>query len=184
MADLAERTEVAALALRFLILTAARTSEVLGATVAEIKGVVWTVPASRMKAGREHRVPLTEAALDVLDEAARWRQEASGFLFQTAGTRRPVDAQAPRALLRRMGYDGITVHGFRSAFRTWAAERTGTAADVIEMSLAHTVGNAVERAYQKSDLLDKRRQLAELWSAFLLSPSVSGDVVPLRSSRS
>jgi integrase len=179
-ADLAGRTEAAALALRFLILTSARTSEVLGAEVAEIRGDVWIIPAARMKGRREHRVPLTEAALDVLAEAEKWRQDPLGFVFQTPGSWKPVNKLAMGQLLNRLGY-ATTIHGMRSSFRDWASERTAVASDVIEMALAHVLGNAVTQAYQRGDLFEKRRHLMQQWASFLSRPPVAGDVVPLRS---
>jgi integrase len=173
------REAVSALALEFAILTAARTGEVIGARWDEVdfdKGV-WTVPAIRMKAGKEHRVPLSSRALEILKEASGLQ---SAWLFPaTKGGKR--SSMAMTMLLRRMSA-GVTVHGFRSSFRDWAAECTGYAHEVAEMALAHSVENKVERAYRRGDLFDKRRRLAQDWQAFLECPNVAvGTVTPIRS---
>ncbi|MGA7385576.1 MAG: integrase arm-type DNA-binding domain-containing protein [Methylocella sp.] len=148
----------AARALRFLILTAARTGEVIGATWAEIDmpTSTWTIPANRMKAGRVHRVPLCAEAVAVLGP------QSTGHLFKGKS---PLSNMAMPMLLRRMNIDA-TVHGFRSTFRDWAATETAAPREVAEACLAHTLG-AVERAYQRSDLFDKRRELMTLWSTML-----------------
>jgi integrase len=183
MATLAMETDPGALALRFLILTAARTDEVRCARISELRADLWTVPASRMKAKAAHEVPLSDAALAVLEEAGRLRQDnrPDAFIFQTAGSSRPLSRTVMWRLLKRLGHQDATVHGFRSAFRVWSAERTNVSPEVVEHALAHTVGNAVERAYQRSSLLERRRQLMEKWSEFLSSPNVEdGKVIKLR----
>ncbi len=132
---------IAALALRFAILTAARTGEVIGARWAEIDwgNALWTVPAERMKAGREHRVPLSDAALAVLRDMARLRQPIPGaFVFPGARADKPLSNMALAMLLRRMARDDLTVHGFRSTFRQWCAEATNTPRELAEAALAHT----------------------------------------------
>lgn len=162
MAKLRQRAGMAALALEFTILTGARTNEVLGATWAEIdlERAVWTIPAGRMKAGKEHRVPLSTGALDVLRRA-----KALGGDWVFTGQRGgQMSGMSMAMLLHRMGFD-VTVHGFRSAFRDWAAEATAYPHDVCEAALAHTVGSKVVAAYLRGDLFEKRRRLMADWAA-------------------
>jgi integrase len=178
MAKLRERDGTAALALEFTILTAARTSEILGATWAEfdLERAVWTIPAARMKAGREHRVPLSTAALDVLRRA---KGLGGDWVFkgQRGGQ---LSGMSMAMLLRRMGLE-VTVHGFRSAFRDWAAETTAYPHDVCEAALAHTVGSKVVAAYLRGDLFEKRRRLMADWAAHCERGESSIDgAVPLR----
>jgi integrase len=180
VAMLRKRPDGAARALEFIILTAARTGEALGATFDEIDfaAKVWTVPAERMKAGREHRVPLSASALGIL--WALHDVRTSNLVFPGGRADRPLSNMALPMLLRRLGRGDVTVHGFRSTFRDWAAERTNFPPEVAEMALAHAVGNAVEAAYRRGDLFDKRRKLMEAWAEFCASASTSSDVVPLR----
>src|SRR6516225_1354713 len=165
--------------LEFVVLPAARADEARRATPAEIdpRQKIWTVPASRMKAGREHRVPLSARAMEIAGQAG------ADYLFP--GVRaNTVDAMSMRRLLEKMGYgERASVHGFRSTFRDWAAERTATPREVCEQALAHTIGNAVEAAYRRGDLFDKRRRLMDAWADFCASPATkgAGKVVPLRS---
>ena len=161
---------VAALALRFLILTAARTSEAIGARWSEINidDRIWTIPAERMKARREHRVPLTNEALAVLERVSGLDDE---IVFPGQKRGRPFSNMAMTQLLRRRGRTNITVHGFRSSFRDWAEERGNMPREIAELCLAHDVGNKVERAYRRSDLLDKRRVLMERWAQFCTASS-------------
>ncbi len=156
---------VAPRALEFLILTAGRTGEVLGAKWEEIDlaNRIWTVPATRMKAGRAHRVPLTDRALAILADLQEIRTGEHVFPGLKRG--RPLSNMAMEAVLRRMDVEA-TVHGFRSAFRDWAGERTHFPREIAEAALAHLVGDAVERAYRRGDALDKRRQLMSLWQGF------------------
>jgi integrase len=177
---LGEQGGMAARALEFLILTAARTGEVIGARWDEfnLPENVWTVPAERMKSGREHRVALSDAAAAILKGLAEIRQGA--FVFTGAKPARPLSASAMFALLRRMGRGDLTVHGFRSTFSDWCAERTAFPAEVREMALAHAVGDKVEAAYRRGDLFEKRRQLAEAWARFCAMPPASSEAVPLR----
>jgi integrase len=156
----------AARALEFLILTAARTGEVAGATWSEIytETAAWNIPAARMKGGREHRVPLCESAITILS-GLKAAAGSDGFIFSARKKAKPLPQRAMRTLLERMR-EGATVHGFRSTFRDWAAEQTSFASDVIEMALAHTVANKVEAAYRRSDLFEKRRALMREWGAF------------------
>jgi integrase len=174
MVELRQRPEMAARALEFLILTAARPSEVLGARWSEISGDIWTVPAARMKGGKEHRVPLSKAAFDLLASVPRDGE----YVF--AGRRRGRALAAGLVvLLRRMNRDA-TAHGFRSTFRDWAAETTAYPNHVVEMALAHAVGNGVEAAYRRGDLFEKRRRLMDDWARFCGEPAIKADVTPLR----
>ncbi len=189
LAELRRQPGMAARALEFLILTAARTGEVIGARWEEfdLTAKVWTIPADRMKAGKEHRVPLSDAALAIVAELAKERrgdpgsEAGKGFVFAGGVAGRPLSNMAMLVLLRRMKRDDLTVHGFRSTFRDWAAERTGFPAEVAEMALAHTVADAVERAYRRGDLFEKRRQLMDAWAMFCTtSPAAGGQVLPIR----
>lgn len=168
MAVLQTREAVAALALEFLILTAARSGEVLGAKWSEIDvdDKVWTVPAERMKAAREHRVPLSDRALAVLSKVKPLRD--GDHVFPGPGKGRPLSTMAMAMLLRRMSQE-ITVHGFRSSFRDWAGEVTEFPREVAEAALAHAVGDMVERAYRRGDALEKRRRLMDEWARFCAS---------------
>jgi integrase len=173
---------VAVRALEFLILTAARTGEVIGAEWSEINITerLWTVPAERMKGGKEHRVPLPDAALAILENMAAIRQ--SDFVFPGGKANRPLSNMAFLMLLRRMRRGDLTAHGFRSTFRDWAAERTGFPAEVAEMALAHAVSDKVEAAYRRGDLFQKRRQLSDAWAKFCAAVPAAGEVVPIRQS--
>ena len=186
MAALATRNGSAAKALEFTILTAARSGEVLGARWEEfnLDGKVWTVPAGRIKGGKEHRVPLSERALDILRAMPIERGNSYVFLGPQKGG--GLSHMAMNRVLRRMGRGDITtVHGFRSTFRDWAAERTNYPDAVVEMALAHAVGSKVEAAYRRGDLFDKRRHLMDAWAEFASTPrvTVAGEVVPLRGQR-
>jgi integrase len=175
---LREREAVAALALEFTILTVARSGETIGATWEEVDldKALWIVPASRMKAGREHRVPLSPRAVQILKST---QQLKGTHLFP--GTKSPrLSVMAMTMLLRRMKVDA-TVHGFRSSFRDWAAEQTGFPHEVAEMALAHTIENKAEAAYRRGDLFAKRRKLMEAWAAFCERPAISSaTVTPIR----
>lgn len=179
MAELAKRDGVAALALHFLILTAARSGEVRGARWSEIdlKNATWTVPADRMKAKKAHRVPLAAEALVVLEEA-RGLDDDLVFPGQREG--RPLSDMTLSAVLKRMKLGHLTVHGFRSTFRDWAAEKTTFPREIAELCLAHEVGDQVERAYRRSDLFAKRRKLMEAWARYCHSVEKKGAVVELR----
>ena len=156
---------ISAMALEFCILTAARSGEVLNANWSEfdLKDGAWTVPAKRMKAAREHRVPLGRRPLELLQKL----QEAavSDFVFPGAKANRPLSSMSMEMLMRREKQP-YTVHGFRSAFRDWAAEEMSFAREVAEQALAHVVENAVEAAYRRSDLFDKRRKLMVAWEGY------------------
>jgi integrase len=166
-------------ALEFTILTAARTGEVIGAKWEEFNFAerVWTVPAPRMKSGREHRVPLSDAALAILQQMSAIR--SGEYIFPGLRAGKPLSNMAMMMILRRIGRGDLTVHGFRATFRTWAAERTAFPREIAEMALGHVVGDAVERAYQRGDLFAKRRQLAETWARFCAAPTIEGAVVQL-----
>lgn len=175
MERLAGLTGISTLALRFTILTAARSGEVLGATWSEIdlEAGVWTVPAERMKMRREHRVPLSLAALAILPEVAPLRpadDDGSAFVFPGQKRGRPLSVMSLTIVMRRLNADA-TVHGFRSAFRDWAAEETNHPREVAEQALARVVGDATERAYRRGDALEKRRVLMAEWGAFCTSAS-------------
>jgi integrase len=167
MTALQERDGVAARALEFVVLTAARTGESLGATWNEIdfSTRTWTIPANRMKSHREHRVPLSGDAIRLLETMQATR--SSEFVFPGQRQGKPLSNMALLMMLRRMGRGDVTTHGFRSSFRTWAAERTDFPHEVVEAALAHVIGNKVEAAYQRGDLFDKRRRLMDEWACYL-----------------
>lgn len=174
MAHLRQRSGVAALALEFLILTAARSGEVRGATWSEIHNgsKVWTVPAMRMKGGRDHRVPLSDRAMAILDEVrplTDGRDDA--FIFPGMRNDAQLSDMSLSAVLRRMGYqrEQVSVHGFRSSFRDWAGELTDYPRELAEAALAHVVGDATERAYRRDDALERRRLMMEAWGMFVNS---------------
>lgn len=159
--------------------SAARTGEVIGAKWDEIDldAKVWTVPAERMKAKKQHRVPLSDPALDLL--CGLPREKDNPFVF--IGSRRGLSNMAMAVVLKRMDRFDITVHGFRSTFRDWAADRTGYPNHVVEMALAHVIGDAVERAYRRGDLFEKRRRLMSDWATFCEAPVSKGAaVIPLQ----
>lgn len=166
-AKLRANSSVSATALRFLVLTAARTGEVIGSKWSEIHDDLWVIPPERMKSRRLHRVPLSSSALDLLDEL-QTSQETDELVFSSGG--RGLSNMAMLQLLRRIEA-GKTVHGFRSSFRIWAAEKSGFSSDAAELALAHVSGSIIERTYMRSDLLDLRRELMEAWAGH-----VSGEV--------
>ena len=165
-AESRSRDAMAAKALMFTCLTGSRISEVLNAQWAEfdLKARLWTVPEERMKTGTEHRVPLTDEMLQIVEPLQAMKSE---FVFEGQKRHRSLSNMSMLMLLRRMGVDGVTVHGFRSTFRDWASEVANAPREVAEMSLAHKVGSDIERAYARSDLLDKRRVLMKRWSKFI-----------------
>jgi integrase len=180
VARLRESKSVGALALEFVILTACRSGEVLrsvrdgevmGARWVEIDRTakVWTVPALRMKAGREHRVPLCDRALVILDEVEYARR--GDFIFPGQRGDQPLSEMALELILRRMRAKPYTVHGFRSSFRDWAGECTSFPREIAEAALAHTVGDKVERAYRRGDALERRRELMQAWANFCDQPT-------------
>ena len=166
MARLRQRDAVAALALEFAILTAARTGEALGARWDEIdfKQNIWMVPATRMKGGRAHRVALSRQALAVLNKLDTAR--AGEYIFPGQRPGRPLSGMAMEMILRRMKIDGATVHGFRSSFRDWCGEVSTFPREVAEAALAHVAGDQTERAYRRGDALEKRRDIMEAWATY------------------
>lgn len=172
--QLSGRHSVSADALRFLIFTAARSGEVRGATWEEIDGETWIVPAERMKASREHRVPLSSAALGVLE--AIDPDVRQGLIFP--GLKGPLSDMALAMVMRKMGITEATPHGFRSSFRDWGGDCTHYSRELLEEALAHQVGSAVERAYRRGSAVEKRRPLMEAWAAFCRG--TEGKVVQLR----
>lgn len=169
------RHTTAALCLEFTILTAARTGESTAARWEEFDGDVWTIPAARMKAKRDHRVPLGQRAAAVLNEM---RQHGSEWVFPGQHRRRHLSNMAMLMLLRDEGH-AVTVHGFRSTFRDWAGDCTSYPREIIETALAHRSGDATEDAYRRGDALERRRELMEAWAAFC-EPAPVGNVVRLR----
>jgi integrase len=172
VAKLRTRQGSAASALLFAILTAARTNEVVGARWSEIDlaSKTWTVPPERMKAGKEHKVPLSDQAVRLIHDLYR-DGDGDGYLFVGSRPGQSINAKALHRLLGRMGVNA-TVHGFRASFRTWAAEQTSYAREIAEASLAHVVPDKVERAYKRTTLFDKRRQLMAAWAKFISTAPV------------
>ena len=162
-------------ALTLLILTACRTSEVIFSAPHEINGNVWTIPSERMKAGKEHRIPLSTQVLELLNEL-----DLSGdWLFPGHKQGKPISTGTMDRLLERMGRKDITVHGFRSTFRDFIAEKTNFPDRLAEMCLAHQLSDSVEAAYQRADLLEKRRTIMQVWADYCL-PTEEGNVIPIR----
>jgi integrase len=176
--DLEAASVVTKLAFEFLILTAARTSEVIGARWEEfdLEAKLWVVPAARIKAGREHQVPLSTRCVELLARAQELR-DGGPFVFPGRSLHKPLSNMVFLKTLERMSRD-ITAHGFRSAFRDWAAERTHFSRAVCEASLAHVVSDKVEAAYLRTSFLEQRRELMATWAAF--ATSKPADVVTLR----
>jgi integrase len=184
MQALGKQEGVGALALAFAILTAARSGEVIGARWSEMdmQAAVWTVPAIRMKGGREHRVPLSKPALAILRMVAELSAEkvSDAYVFPGARAGKPLSVMAMAMVLRRMKRADITVHGFRSAFRDWCSESAGCPREVAEAALAHTLGDKVEAAYRRGDLFERRRGLMQDWAAWCSRPVGPAEVVSLR----
>ena len=180
MVDLRLREAISARGLEFIILTAARTGEVLGAKWSEINldKKVWTIPDVRMKMEAEHRIPLSPDALAVLK--AMKEIASSDYVFPGRDYNRPLSNMAFLQLIKRMGHGDITVHGFRSTFRDWAAERTAYPREVAEMALAHAIENKVEAAYRRGDLFEKRSRMMGDWASFCRTMKPEGQVVPMR----
>jgi integrase len=178
VAKLREREAVSALALELCILTAARSGEILGMRWSEIDldNKVWTVPANRMKAAREHRVPLSQRAIAILRKLEKL--VASEFVFPGQARDKPLSNGAMEMVLRRMKIDDATVHGFRSSFRDWAGNISNFPREITETALAHVIGDKAEQAYRRSDALEKRRKLMEAWAAYC-EPKNAGNVVPI-----
>lgn len=187
MGELAAQDSISSMALRFLILTATRTNEVLQSQWDEIDldEAVWIIPANRMKAKREHRVPLSGAAIRILKSVPRI--EGNPYVFPGARRGKPLSSMALLALMRGMGYGvngalgNYVPHGFRSSFRDWAGEVSSFPGDVAEMALAHVVKNKVEAAYRRGDLFAKRRKMMDQWAKFIGATKAGGKVVPINS---
>ena len=179
LSALRTRQGIAPKALEFVILTAARVSEAVNATWDEVdtRARTWTVPASRMKAAKSHRVPLSDAALRVITEMRAQKQ--TDFIFPGWRIKRAITGAACLKLLRDMGRRDLTVHGFRSTFRDWCAEQTAYPRDVCEMALAHTINNRTEAAYRRGDLFEKRARLMCDWATYLAAPKIAS-VTPIR----
>ena len=179
LAKLQKCEVVAAFALEFAILTAARSGEVYGAVWSEIDqdGKVWTLPPERTKPGRQHRVPLSARALSIIHEL--WENRTSDFVFPSPRGARKLSHVAMAKVLDRLKVEGVTVHGFRSAFRDWCGEATNFSREVAEAALGHVVGDKAEQAYRRGDALDKRRALMEAWSHYCSQPAAA-KVVPLQ----
>jgi integrase len=185
MAQLREREGIGALALEFTVLTCARTAETLGATWDEIDldAKVWIVPGNRIKAGKEHRVPLSETALDVLHRVREITEKIGGavaksdFVFPNDRTGGRLSPNALLAVLKRMKRSDVTVHGFRSAFRDWVGEGTNFPNDAAELALAHKVADKVEAAYRRGSMFNKRRKMMEAWANYCAKPVADGNVL-------
>jgi integrase len=173
MVELRKRNSFGARSLEFLILTAVRSGEVRGATWDEfdLAGSTWTIPAARMKAARPHRVPLSEPALGILQAMAKLK-DGSGLVFLGQKHGAQLSDMTLTAVLRRMGRNDLTAHGFRSTFRDWAAENTHHPNHVVELALAHAIGDKVEAAYRRGDLFEKRQALMADWALYLLGTSL------------
>lgn len=180
MRDLRQRDGIAARALEVLILTAARSGEVRGMRWDEVNldDGIWIVPGERMKAGKEHRVPLSGRVIEILRGTP---MVDGGLVFPGMRAGSPLSDMTLTAVLKRMGRDDLTAHGFRSTFRDWAAERTNYPREVAEMALAHTIKNRAEAAYRRGDLFEKRARLMEDWAKFCDTVQTAGEVVPIRS---
>jgi integrase len=174
IARLRDSSSMAALALEFAILTAARTGEALGARWdgIDLGARLWTIPAERLKSRREHRVPLIDRAVDILRTISLTREDDQDSVFLFRGLRRgkPLSNMALEMVLRRMEIENATVHGFRSSFRDWCGNETNFPREVAESALAHVTGNATEQAYRRSDALDKRHALMDAWAEYCATP--------------
>jgi integrase len=178
MAELRGQQGTAACALEFAILTAARSGEVFGARWSEIEGHVWTIPAERMKSGREHQVPLSKRAIEIVEQMRA--QRSGDLVFPGRDGSKPLGQTGLRHVLKQLGRRDVTAHGFRSAFRDWAGDHTAFPREVAEAALAHVVGDKAEQAYRRGSALEKRRRLMQAWADFCARPVVEGEVVPLR----
>jgi integrase len=182
MVELCQREGVAARAVEFGILTAARSGEIRGARWDEIDldAAILTVPAERMKAGREHRVPLSTSALALL----KAQPDVDDYVFPGQRQGAMLSDMSLTAVLRRIGRDDITAHGFQSTFRDWCAESVGNSfpREVCEQSLAHSLPNKVEAAYRRGDLIEKRKVLMQVWSDYCAKPQNSAGILPVRQS--
>lgn len=185
MAKLRDATSVSARALEWTILAAARTAETTNARVSEVDRAakVWTVPANRMKAGREHRVPMSDRMVEIFDAMItieRGGKSKDPYIFPGGGPLRPLSGMAMTMALRQLASD-VTVHGFRSAFRDWAGDATSYPREIAEAALAHAVGDETEQAYRRSDALARRRKMMEAWAKYSATPPVKkgSNVLPM-----
>lgn len=178
MTTLRTQSGVAALALEFAILTAVRSGEARGARWEEInlKDRAWIIPPERMKAGREHRIPLSPRAIEILESRG---VESEGLIFSTRAGGPALSDMSLTAVIRRMKKD-VTTHGFRSTFRDWTGERTAYPSEVAEMALAHVIKNKSEAAYRRGDFFEKRRKLMESWASYCAQPAAKGNVVGIK----
>jgi integrase len=178
LSRLREMSGVACRCLEFTILTAARTNEATQAKPEEfnLDSATWTIPGARMKSKKEHRVPLSPRALEIVREMFDLKKS---YLFPGRKQAKPISNNTMLKLLERMNVEATT-HGFRSSFRDWAAERTSFPHEVCEMALAHTISNAAEAAYRRGDLFEKRRKLMDAWAEFVNTPHLEGTVIPMR----
>jgi integrase len=183
IAQLRKREATSALALELCILTAARSGEILGMRWPEIDldKKVWTVPADRMKAGREHRVPLSARAVAILRQLETLK--TGDFVFAGRARNKPLSNMAMEMVLRRMKIEDATVHGFRSSFRDWAGNVSNFPREITETALAHVIGDKAEQAYRRSDALEKRRKLMDAWAAYC-EPKTSATIVQMRKQKS
>ena len=182
MAELRGKVGVSARALEFTILSATRTGETIGAKWSEIdlESRLWTIPAERMKAGKEHRVPLSDRAIEVLSSLRR----ESDFAFVGARKDKPLSNMAMLELMRGMRGKGATVHGFRSTFRDWTAEQTAYPNELCEIALAHAVSDKTEAAYRRGDMMEKRRRLMADWAGYCArEPTERDNIIPIRETR-
>lgn len=172
-------TGTASKALEFAILTAARVSEVVGAKWPEIDftAKTWTIPGTRIKSGRDHRVPLSDAAVELLKKLHAAKQNE--FVFPGQKVNKPLTIAAPLKQLRDMDYETLTVHGFRSSFRDWCGEQTNFPREIAEAALAHVVKDKTEAAYQRGDLFEKRAKLMQSWASYCATPRKSADTIPI-----
>ena len=184
IAELRKQDSIGARALEFSILTVGRTSEVLGARWSEINlgNKLWTIPGGRMKAGKEHVVPLSPRAVEILEVLKSDKHSVEGYVFPGRQHKRPLSNMAFLMLLRRIGRDDLTAHGFRSTFRDWAGDRTSFDTQTIEFALAHGISDKTEAAYRRGTAIEKRRQLMTHWADYCASPATAdtAKVVPIR----
>src|SRR6195256_2793864 len=182
IAKLRERDATSALALELCILTAARSGEILGMRWSEIDfdKKIWTVPAARMKAGREHRVPLASRAVEMLRQLEK--VNTGEFVFPGQARNKPLSNMAMEMVLRRMKIEDATVHGFRSRFRDWAGNVSNFPREITETALAHVIGDKAEQAYRRSDALEKRRKLMEAWAHYC-EPKPISNVISIRQAK-
>lgn len=174
---------VSARALEFAILTITRTNETLRAcrTEIDLENRMWVIPPERMKAGREHRVPLSTRAMEIIADAPT--EKKNPYLFIGAQGGKPLSDMSMLMLLRRMGYEGTTVHGFRSTFKDWCSEQTAYPNELGEIALAHIVSDKTEAAYRRGDMLVKRRRLMDDWARFCASSPIAGEITPLKAAQ-